>query len=131
MSPKITLAVARILLSLIFLLSAFAKIAAPEFALGMMEAAGMPLPKLFLAGAIGLLVIGSLALVSGKFVRVGVIALAMFLIPTTLIFHLDFADPVERISFFKNLGLLGGLLAVDVATSLQLALDNATAKRSA
>lgn len=132
MSPTATLAVARVLLALIFIVSASAKIVDPSKALGMMEQAGMPMPAFFLAGAVGLLVIGAAALISGRFVRVGVVALAMFLIPTTLIFHVDFDAPGERVAFFKNVGLLGGLLAVDAATVLQQALArSATASAAA
>jgi|SRR5690554_4854509 len=119
MKPETIFAVGRWCLAGIFLLSATQKIMNPSKALGMMEAKGMPLPALFLAGAVGLLLIGVLSLLTGKYLRYGVSALVLFLIPTTLLFHLDFPD--ERISFFKNLAIFGGLLMVDAFARMQQA----------
>ena len=44
--------------------------------------------------------------------RLGVVLLLVFLIPTTLIFHGDVADRMERIQLLKNLAIIGGLLLV-------------------
>jgi len=44
--------------------------------------------------------------------RLGAAALIIFLIPATLIFHTNLADPIQQIMFLKNLGLLGSLLLV-------------------
>ena len=38
--------------------------------------------------------------------------LLLFLVPTTLLFHGDGADKMERIQLFKNLAIMGGLLLV-------------------
>lgn len=118
MKPETIFAAGRWCLAGIFILSASQKILDPGKALGMMEAKGMQLPKLFLAGAIALLLIGSISLLTGKYLRYGVSALVIFLIPTTLLFHIDF--PQERVSFFKNVAILGGLLLVDAFARLQL-----------
>jgi len=50
--------------------------------------------------------------ISGWRARLGVVLLLLFLIPTTLIFHGDVADKMERIQLFKNLAIIGGLLLV-------------------
>ncbi len=54
----------------------------------------------------------SILLVLGIKLRWGAIALALFLIPATFIFHTDFSDPIQQIMFFKNLAMLGGLLMI-------------------
>ena len=41
-----------------------------------------------------------------------VLLLLLFLVPTTLLFHGDVADKMERIQLFKNLAIMGGLLLV-------------------
>ena len=40
------------------------------------------------------------------------VLLLLFLVPTTLLFHGDVADKMERIQLFKNLAIMGGLLLV-------------------
>jgi uncharacterized membrane protein YphA (DoxX/SURF4 family) len=62
-----------------------------------------------------LLVAGGISIVSGLRPRLGVAAIALFLIPVTLIMHNFWAlDGMQRIlelhSFQGNLGLLGGAL---------------------
>ena len=46
--------------------------------------------------------------------------LLVFLVPTTLLFHGDVADKLERIQLFKNLAIMGGLLVATVLTLLFL-----------
>lgn len=113
MTPNTLFAVGRWCLASIFILSAGAKIFDPTKALGQMAAKGIPFPKIFLMGAVVILLIGVACLLSGRFLRLGISALVLFLIPTTLLFHLDFYDAGQRVHFFKNVGLLGGLLLVE------------------
>ncbi|MFC6707566.1 DoxX family protein [Flexivirga alba] len=67
-------------------------------------------------------VVGGLMLATGKFPRVGAVALAGSLLPTTLAGHAFWQedDPAKRahqqIQFFKNLSLFGGLLIAAVDT---------------
>ena len=65
-----------------------------------------PLAALLLAGAIALLAIGSLLLIFGQTTRLGAVALLMFLVPTTLLFHFSLEDP----GLVRNISLAGGLL---------------------
>jgi hypothetical protein len=41
------------------------------------------------------------------------VLLQLFLVPTTLLFHGDLADKMERIQLFNNRAIMGGLLLVD------------------
>lgn len=108
----ISLVVARVLLSGIFLKAGINHVL--DF-MGMQQAIiakGIPA---FLAvgmalGGIILLLAGGLSILLGYKTRVGAKLLILFLIPATLLFHLNLADPMQQIQFFKNLGLMGGLL---------------------
>jgi putative oxidoreductase len=78
----------------------------------MMAARGLPLAPALLVAAMALMAVGSLLLISGRRTRLGAGLLLLFLVPTTVIFHHDVADPQQRIQLFKNLAIMGGLLLV-------------------
>jgi len=59
--------------------------------------------------------------------RWGAVALILFLIPTTLIFH---TTAGEWTQFFKNLSLLGGLLLLTATGSGPLSLDGSGERES-
>jgi putative oxidoreductase len=56
--------------------------------------------------------VGSALVISGWKARLGALLLLLFLVPTTLLFHTDVADRMERIQLLKNLAIMGGLLLV-------------------
>ncbi|MBN2527879.1 MAG: DoxX family protein [Deltaproteobacteria bacterium] len=102
-------------LSAIFLMSALGKIFDFQGTQAYMESAGMPLTAFFLVGAILLQTGGGLSLLLGYQVRWGVVALLVFLVPATLIFHAFWAVPPEMqqmqmINFMKNMAIGGALL---------------------
>jgi putative oxidoreductase len=49
-------------------------------------------------------------LITGYRSKVGAFMIVLFLVPTTIVFHWDFADPKQIGQLLKNAGLLGGLL---------------------
>ena len=107
----------RVLMSLIFLESAYGKITGFAGTSAFMESKGMPLVPLLLAGAIAVELLGGLSLLLGILPRWGALALFLFLIPTTLIFHNfwgveDAERAMQQIQFMKNLTIMGGLLVV-------------------
>lgn len=108
----------RILLSLIFVLSGLSKIGNWGGTAAFMESEGMVAVPLFLAGAILFEVAGGLSVATGYKARWGALALVVFLIPASLIFH-DFwkledaqARQLQMILFLKNVAIGGGLLTV-------------------
>lgn len=113
----------RILIAAIFLMSGINKIMAPSQTQAYMESAGMPMTGLFLVGAITLEVGGGLSILLGAFTRWGSLALLLFMIPTTLIFHTHFADPNQIIHFMKNLAITGGILYVMEAGPGRISVD--------
>ena len=100
--------IGRILLVLIFLNSGIGKIGNFEGTAQYMAKFGMPYTSLFLFSAIVIELLGSITVILGYFTRFGAFLLIIFLIPTTLIFHTDFADPGQKIHFMKNVSMLGG-----------------------
>lgn len=106
--------VARIFLSVIFLRSGISKILDFSGTQQFMSANGIPLALtgLLLVGSIIFELAGGLSVLLGYKVRWGAIALIIFLIPATLIFHTNFAEEMQVIQFLKNLALMGGLLMV-------------------
>ena len=112
--PWLTL-LGRILLCLIFILSGLGKIGDWSGTAASMTAKGMVAVPFFLTMAIVFELAGGLSVLLGFKARWGAWALALYLIPVTLIFHnfWAFAGPEQRmqmINFLKNLAIIGGLL---------------------
>ena len=112
--PWLTL-LGRILLSLIFILSGFGKIADWSGTASSMSAKGMVAVPFFLTMAILFELGGGLSVLLGFKARWGALALICFLIPATLIFHNFWAftgaeQRMQMINFLKNLAIMGGLL---------------------
>jgi putative oxidoreductase len=120
--------IGRVLLSLIFVLSGFDKLTGWSDTGAYMASKGMPFVPFFLGAAIVLELGGGLSVALGYRARLGAFALAVFVVPTTLIFH-DFwtlADPerqLQTIMFLKNLSMLGGLLLVAAYGPGRFSLD--------
>ena len=104
--------VGRILLVLIFLHSGIGKIENFEGMAQYMATYGMPYTHYFLYGAIIFELAGSIFAILGYYARFGALLLLIFLIPTTIIFHTNFDDPIQIIHFMKNLSMFGGCLVL-------------------
>ncbi len=98
----------RILMSAIFLVAGYGKIAAYASTQAYMESKGIPggLLPLVIALELG----GGLALLLGWQARVAGLLLAGFCVVSAALFHFDFADQMQSILFMKNLAMAGGLL---------------------
>lgn len=117
------LAVGRLLLSILFIVAGFGKLADITGTAGWFGGIGLPAPTV-LAVLVGLLeLFGGLALVVGFKARIAALALALFTIGATLVAHLDFSDQVQQLFFLKNLSIAGGLLFVAVLGAGALSID--------
>ncbi len=116
--------VGRILLVLMFLVSGIGKIFHFEGTTQYMAKVGMPMTTFFGLGAIFLELVGSITVILGYFTRFGAVLLLFFLVPTTLIFHGNIVDPMQKIQFLKNVGMFGGLLVLLVSGSGPFSLDH-------
>ena len=120
--------IARVFLSLLFIFSGFSKITAFDGVSAMMGGVGFPAPGLFLIGAILMELVGGLMLLVGYKVRLTSLALIVFLVPTTLLFHVAHIDgtpagQMEVIGTLKNLAIMGGLLMTAAAGAGAYSVD--------
>ena len=113
--------VARIFISLIFLLSGINKIGNYEGTVGWMESLGMP--GIFLIPAIILEIAAPILIIVGYKVKISAAQLSVFCVTTAIIFHSDFSDQMQFISFMKNIGLAGGFLFIVVNGAKDFSLD--------
>ena len=102
--------IGRILISALFLLSAYNKISSIDGTMGWME--GFGIPGLLLYPTIALEIILPIFIIIGYQARLSAGLLAIFCLVTAFIFHYDFNDQMQTIAFLKNLGLAGGLLFI-------------------
>ena len=113
--------VARVFISLIFLLSGINKIGNYEGTVGWMESIGMP--GIFLIPAIILEIVAPMLIMIGYKVKISAALLSVFCVATAIIFHSDFSDQMQFISFMKNIGLAGGFLFIVVNGAKDFSLD--------
>src|SRR4029079_15451365 len=111
------LLVARILLSLVFLVAGVRKIMAIAGTAGYFAKLGMPMPEVMVYVAILFEVGGSILLIVGWKAREAAIALALFTLVATCFAHrfwqVDAAQYANQMNhFLKNLAIIGGMLFV-------------------
>jgi putative oxidoreductase len=109
--------VGRIFLALIFVVSGVGKITGYAGTAAYMASKGLPLVDILLPLTIAVELGGGLLLALGWKARWAALALLLFLIPTTLIFHQFWGlEPklaqMQKIHFLKNVAIMGGMLMV-------------------
>ena len=100
----------RLLISALFLMSAYNKILSIDGTMSWME--GFGVPGFLLYPTIALEIILPLFVIIGYQARISASLLAIFCIATAFLFHYDFVDQMQTILFLKNLGLAGGFLFI-------------------
>jgi len=113
--------IARLLISALFLISAYNKIFSIDGTMSWME--GFGIPGLLLYPTIALEIILPLFIIIGYQARIAAGLLAIFCIATAFIFHYDFVDQMQTIAFLKNLGLAGGFLFIVANGTKDWAID--------
>ena len=109
--------VGRILLALIFIMGGWSKIKGFDGTVGAIASKGMPMPQLMAIGAIVVELGGGLLLAAGLKARWAALAIFLFLVPATAMFHDFWAMTGEeqmrnRGQFMKNVAIMGGMLMV-------------------
>ncbi|MBO8232565.1 DoxX family membrane protein [Prochlorococcus marinus str. MU1402] len=99
----------RLSISAIFISAIPGKINGFERTVEYISSKGIPDPisSILLVGAIICLILGSGFFIFGENQKIGSFFLLLFLIPTTIIFHLF---PLHQRAVLMNLGLIGGLI---------------------
>ena len=118
----------RIMLALIFLIAGFGKIGNFAATAGYMAGKGIPFAEIALVATIVIEIGGGAMLVIGWKARWAALALFLFLIPATLIFHNFWAADAAQFQnqmnhFLKNVCILGGMLYIMTFGSGPLSLE--------
>ena len=107
----------RLLLALLFLPAGISKIGGFAGTVGYIGSKGLPMPEVGAVIAIVVEVLGALALIAGFGTRIAALTLAVFTLVATVFFHNYWGMPadmqmVQKLMFFKNIGVVGGLLVL-------------------
>ena len=113
--------VGRIFISALFLISAFNKIFNLDGSIGWME--GFGVPGFLIFPAIAVEIILPVLVIVGYRARLAAGVLAVFCLMTAFLFHFDFSDQSQLVSFLKNIGLAGGFLFIVANGTKDWAVD--------
>ena len=113
--------IGRIFISALFLISAYNKILNLEGSMGWMEGYGVP--SFFIYPAIAIEIILPILIIVGYRAKLAAGVLAIFCLITAFLFHFDFSDQSQFISFLKNSGLAGGFLFIVANGTKNWAVD--------
>lgn len=108
---------ARILMAVLFLPAGISKLTGFAGTVGYIGSVGLPLPTLGAALALVVEIGGSVALLAGFGTRIAAVVLAVFTLAASVFFHAFWAVPadqafVTQLLFYKNIAVVGGLLAL-------------------
>lgn len=120
--------VARLLFVALFLPAGISKLTGFSGTVGYIASVGLPLPVLGAALALVVEIVGSLALLAGFGTRIAAVALAAFTLVASFFFHAYWAVPAEQafvtqLLFWKNMAVVGGLLALAALGAGAFSLD--------
>ena len=113
--------IGRIFISALFLISAYNKVFNLEGSMGWME--GFGIPGFLIFPAIAIEIILPVLVIVGYRARFAAGVLAVFCLMTAFLFHFDFSDQSQLVSFLKNIGLAGGFLFIVANGTKDWAVD--------
>ena len=113
--------IGRILISALFLISAFNKVFNLDNSMGWMETFGVPGFLIFPAIAIEIIL--PILVIVGYQARIAACILSIFCLLTAFLFHFDFSNQSQLVSFLKNIGLAGGFLFIVANGTKDWAVD--------
>ena len=113
--------IGRIFISLIFLIAGFRKIFNYEETIGYMES--FDVPGYLLVPAIIIEILFPLLVIIGYKTKLAAIILALFTISLAIIFHTDFSNQMQLMSFLKNFAIAGGFLIIFVRGAGKYSID--------
>jgi len=124
---------ARILFVALFLPAGISKLTGFSGTVGYIASVGLPLPAVGAALALVVEILGSLALLAGFQTRIAALVLAVFTLVASFFFHAYWSAPaaaafVTQLLFFKNIAVVGGLLALAANGAGAWSLDARSAR---
>ena len=114
--------VGRIFLSALFLIEGVGKLFTQEQVITYMEDYGVP-GMLFIPAVI-VEILFPLLLIVGYKTRLAALVMALFTLTVAIIFHTDFSDGMQLISFLKNLAIAGGFMIIIAYGSNKFSIDH-------
>ena len=114
--------IGRIFLSAVFLIEGVGKLFTQEQVVTYMEDYGVP--GILFIPAVVLEILFPLLLIVGYKTRLAALVMILFTLTVTIIFHTDFDDGMQLISFLKNLAITGGFMIVIAYGSNKFSLDH-------
>ena len=103
-------ALGRIFLSTLFLFESIRKFFFQEETIEYMESFGVP--ELFFYPSLVFELVIPILLIIGFKTRIAALAMCLFTLTVSIIFHLDFNNHMQIIAFLKNLSIAGGFLII-------------------
>ena len=113
--------IGRIFISLIFLFAGVGKIFTYEGTIDYMESFGVP--SYLLIPAIVIEILFPLLIIIGYKTKLAAIILSLFAILLAVIFHTDFSNQMQLMSFLKNFAIAGGFLIIFVKGAGKYSID--------
>ena len=114
--------IGRIFISLIFLLAGIGKIFNYEGTIGYMESFGVS--GYLLIPAIVIEILFPLLVIIGYKTKFSAMILSLFAILLAIIFHTDFSNQIQLMSFLKNFAIAGGFLILFVKGAGKYSIDH-------
>jgi putative oxidoreductase len=111
-SENVATLAGRILMCLLFVLGGWGKLMGPAATQAMFVKQGLPMVEAAWVLAVLVELGGGLAILFGLFTRPVAFVCAIWCVATALIAHTNFADRIQEIQFFKNMGMTGGFLYI-------------------
>jgi len=120
--------IGRLLLAALFLPAGLSKLSGFEGTVGYITSVGLPMPTVAAAAALVVEIVGSIALIVGFQTRIAAAVLAVFTLVASVFFHAFWAAApeqafVQQLLFFKNVGVIGGLLVLVSSGAAGFSLD--------
>ena len=112
----------RIFLATIFLINGVGKIFYYEGTIQYME--NFDVPGNLIIPAIIVEILFPILLIVGYQTKFSALILSLFTLTLSVIFHTDFSDQMQLISFLKNIAIAGGFLIIFVRGAGKYSIDN-------
>ena len=114
--------IGRIFLSALFLIEGVGKLFAQEQVITYME--DYSVPGILFIPAVIVEILFPLLLIVGYKTRLAALVMALFTLTVAIIFHTDFSNGMQLISFLKNLAIAGGFMIIIAYGSNKFSIDH-------